>query len=95
MTDKPDPDRDQLVTKMVSFWENFLKPNPASRDYKKLQAANREKRGQHDKEDEDVDVGISGRNGKSMDEGRMMSVRQRELLEKKVELSVEECRFAE
>lgn len=95
MTDKPDFDRDQLVTKMVSFWNDFLQSNPASQDYKKLRAENREKRGRLDKELEDVDVGVSGRNGKSSDEGLVMIVRPRELLERKVELLVEEYRFAE
>jgi hypothetical protein len=96
MTDKPDPDRDQLIVKMYNFLNDCLKSNPATQSHKKLRAEHEERRDQLDEELDDITAelsgGLSGGHEMPVEEVLMMMVRYKRSLGGMKELS-EECRF--
>ena len=90
MTDKPDPDRDQLVDRMLGFWNHLLESNPDQQEaYWKLQIEHGKKSGQLDKELKDIKAELTGGNGHSVGEMLQRAARYTLLLEKKNELSEE------
>jgi len=98
MTDQPDPERDQQVVRMYSFWNDFLFSQQGSPGDQKLAAELEERRGQLDslgKEIADLKAEFYNDSEKSLGEVAMTMLGLTKSLQRILKLSEEANRFVE